>query len=339
MDPNTYQYDAVEMHRRMVDDHVRTEWFRAAIASAVNPGDVVLDVGAGSGILSLFAAAAGASRVIAVERSHVAAELATTIVSDNGLGDVIEVVASDIEHVTLRGPVDVIVSEWLGAYGIDENLLAPVLLARDRWLRDGGRLVPARTTTWIAPVAHPIAADAIRFHDRPYGLDLSAMAPHDLDQVVWMPDGLDLSHLRAEPARVWDIDLQQMPVAEATRPYAAEVVFELSAGGVNALAPWFTAEVADGGVLTNAPGAASTHWGHFLFPVVTASGLGAGDRLEIGFHNVPASGGGSDHLWSVHSGTTLLEAHDTRRLRRTANEQPWRVVIASGESSLPDPLA
>ena len=68
----------------MICDRVRTEAFRRAIESVVRPGDVVLDVGAGSGILSLFAARAGAARVYAVERTTVAT-VAQMLAAANGL--------------------------------------------------------------------------------------------------------------------------------------------------------------------------------------------------------------------------------------------------------------
>ena len=62
-------YQRLAMHRLMLRDRVRNETFREGIGAAVTPGNVVLDVGAGTGILSLFCIQAGAQRVYAVERT------------------------------------------------------------------------------------------------------------------------------------------------------------------------------------------------------------------------------------------------------------------------------
>src|ERR1700749_3145392 len=97
-------YAELEVHRTMIRDRVRTEAFRRAIESVVRPGDVVLDVGAGSGILSVFAARAAA----------------------NGVAEIVQVFHGDVMEIELPGRVDVIVSEWLGGFGIDEGMLGPV---------------------------------------------------------------------------------------------------------------------------------------------------------------------------------------------------------------------
>ena len=97
------------------------------IESGGRPGDVVLDVGAGSGILSLFAARAGAACVYAVERTAVAAG-AQGLAAANGVAEIVQVFHGDVMEIEAapgpRGRCD-LVSEWLGGFGIDEGMLGP----------------------------------------------------------------------------------------------------------------------------------------------------------------------------------------------------------------------
>jgi predicted RNA methylase len=166
-------YAEFEVHRTMICDRVRTEAFRRAIDSVVRPGDIVLDVGAGSGILSVFAARAGAARVYAVERTSVAV-LAQELAAANGVAEIVQVIHGEVIDVELPERVDVIVSEWLGGFGVDEGMLVPVIVARDRWLKPGGVMIPRLVTAWAALVhdrpAHGGAA-------RPPGGRRSAPAP------------------------------------------------------------------------------------------------------------------------------------------------------------------
>jgi SAM-dependent methyltransferase len=136
----------------------------------VRPGDIVLDVGAGSGILSVFAARAGAARVYAVERTP-AAVLAQELAAANGAAEIIQVIHGDITDVELPERVDVIVSEWLGGFGIDEGMLVPVIAARDRWLKPGGVVIPGLVMAWAALVHDRyLGGDGGVLADNPYGL-------------------------------------------------------------------------------------------------------------------------------------------------------------------------
>ena len=155
-------YAEVEVHRTMICDRVRTEAFRRAINSAVRPGDIVLDVGAGSGILSMFAAQAGAARVYAVERTTVAV-LAQELAAANGVGEIVQLIHGDVMDVELPERVDLIVSEWLGGFGIDEGMLVPVIAARDRWLKPGGVMVPRSVTAWAALVHDRYLGETVEF--------------------------------------------------------------------------------------------------------------------------------------------------------------------------------
>ena len=155
-------YAEFEVHRTMICDRVRTEAFRRAIDSVVRPGDIVLDVGAGSGILSVFAARAGAARVYAVERTTVAV-LAQELAAANGVAEIVQVIHGDVLDVELPERVDVIVSEWLGGFGIDEGMLAPVIAARDRWLKPGGVMIPRSVTAWAALVYDRYLGETVEF--------------------------------------------------------------------------------------------------------------------------------------------------------------------------------
>ena len=59
-------------HRELLAHQLRTDAFREAICRVLKRGDVVVDLGSGSGVFSFFAAEAGAARVYAIEKQHVA---------------------------------------------------------------------------------------------------------------------------------------------------------------------------------------------------------------------------------------------------------------------------
>ncbi len=319
-----FSYDDLNIHRLMVGDEPRTRSFERSIRSTVRKGDVVLDVGAGSGILSLFAAQAGAARVYAVERAPVAAALARRLIAENGFADVIQVLPMDMDNLWIPEQVDVLVSEWLGVYGVDENMLAPVLQARDRCLKPGGAMIPSVVTAFLAPVKHPAAEQALQLRGRVYGLDLSALAPFSPHEVVWLKDPVSAEALRAEAMPLWVSDCATMPAAEARSPYAAELSFPLTGTGVNGFAAWFEAQMPGTEPLSNAPGQPAMHWGQFLFPVSNAADFVAGERLEVGFHNVPASLLGSHHIWASRGKDGAMEVHDTRKHPDAGSRVPWR---------------
>lgn len=109
----------------------------------------MLDVGAGSGILSFFAVQAGAARVFAVEASNMA-QHAQQLISANNLGDRIQVIAGKIEEIELPGKVDVIISEPMGYMLYNERMLETYLHAK-KWLKPTGKMYPSRGDLHVAP--------------------------------------------------------------------------------------------------------------------------------------------------------------------------------------------
>ena len=303
------EYEDLEVHRGMLRDATRTRVYQQAIFSAVRPGDVVLDMGAGTGVLSLFAAQAGAKRVYAVERTNIA-EFAAEMVERNGLSDCIEIIQNDIEKVSPPEKVDVILSEWLGVYGVNENLLAPLLTARDGWLKPGGRMLPDRVTVWLAPVSNEDLDQERNFWlNQPYDLDMSLMGE---DLPTSMQD-VSSQGILAEPAKLWSLEMVDFPLEEAARPLTADLTFRIARDAVvNALASWFWADFGDGLVLTNAPDAPETHWGQFLAPLRNPQRVVAGSLLQVRFSSIPSTTGYSETAWSVRLGSEPWLDHDTR---------------------------
>ncbi|KAK1945884.1 Protein arginine N-methyltransferase 3 [Phytophthora citrophthora] len=153
-DNDTYYFDSyshVGIHREMITDRIRTDGYRNAIINnpQVFEGKVVLDVGCGTGILSMFAAQAGAAKVIGIDRSEMG-DVAREIVAANGFSDVITILRGKVEEIELPvDKVDIIVSEWMGYCLLYESMLDTVLFARDKWLAPGGHLFPDKCSMFI----------------------------------------------------------------------------------------------------------------------------------------------------------------------------------------------
>jgi SAM-dependent methyltransferase len=296
----------------MLHDDVRNQAYRRGLEAVVKAGDVVLDFGAGTGILSMFAAQAGAARVYAVERTTIV-RLTRRLVKRNGFADRIVVIRGDMEGVNLPENVDVIVSEWLGTFGVDENMLAPLVLARDRWLKPGGRMVPVAVTAWIAPVWNDdLDLDMTLKSGRLYDLDLSLVADPDADPVSWSWQTVAPDALAAEPQVLWTTDVRTVSLEQAGSPFTAALT--LTAVGdrrINALTTWFTAAFENGIVLTNAPTAPVTHWGQYLFPLEKPVAVSSGSSMSVEFACTPAGPGYSTYAWSFRAGQGAWERHDS----------------------------
>ena len=197
--PTSGWADPVE-HGRMLHDERRTGAYLAAIDRAVRPGDVVLDVGTGSGVLAVAAARAGARRVYAVEASDIAAA-ARGVVEANGVADQVTVIPGWSRHIDLPEPADVMVSELIGNEPFEEEILETTRDARRRLLRAGGRQVPQRLTLYARPLLIPdaearqraIGHSALQRWQQLYGMDFRPLVDACLPGPVLMPTEAEIA--------------------------------------------------------------------------------------------------------------------------------------------------
>ena len=138
----------------MLHDDRRTGDYLAALAQAVQPGDVVLDIGTGSGVLAIAAARAGARHVYAVEASDIA-EVAERVFAVNDVADRITLVAGWSRQIELPEPADLLVSEIIGNEPFEEEILETTLDARRRLLKPDARLIPNALTLFARPLLLP----------------------------------------------------------------------------------------------------------------------------------------------------------------------------------------
>ncbi|KAG5106393.1 hypothetical protein JHK82_043363 [Glycine max] len=176
---------------------------------------VVLDVGAGTGILSLFCAKAGAEHVYAVECSHMA-DMAKEIVEANGYSNVVTVLKGKIEEIELPvAKVDIIISEWMGYFLLFENMLNSVLYARDKWLVDGGVVLPDKASLHLTAIEDAdYKEDKIEFWNNVYGFDMSCIKK----QAIMEPlvDTVDQNQIATNCQLLKTMDISKMAPGDAS---------------------------------------------------------------------------------------------------------------------------
>jgi type I protein arginine methyltransferase len=280
----------LEYHRSMLQDLERVNQFRQAIASALQPGDVVLDVGSGTGLLSFLALQCGAARAYAVETGPVI-ELARRVATANGYADRIVFLHDQSTKITLPEKVDVIVSETIGNFGLDEGIVEWVTDAATRHLKPGGRLIPQSLRLFAVPLEVPKLHRRVEeWSTAVCAIDYSGVGQFATNQLHWIKFASDSTLSEPQP---W----ANVLLREATKDAASgDASFTCTRDGtLHGIGGWFEAELTPGVSLSNSPSSQTTSWSRALLLLGKPVTVRIGDRVDV---KLSAHANGS--LWRWH---------------------------------------
>lgn len=307
-------FGAASIHIRMLNDKARTAAFLAAVRQVVRPGDVVADLGTGTGVLAIAAAQAGAQRVFAVEASGIG-RLAERMFQDNGVADRIELLAGWSTRLQLPKPADVLVSEIIGNDPLAEQALELVLDARKRWLKPGARLIPSRLRILALPVmvsdeqirGQCFVPEVLTTWSSWYGLSFEPLA-----QAAPGPASMTRSVLKVSEAKACQPLGDPLVMADIIFPERenfrvdCEAHFQMGVpGALNGVLLYFEAELAPGKWFSVAPAGAdpACSWRFPLWVTTRARAVRPGDRVAVRYRY---RGGESEVELESEAGPGLL---------------------------------
>lgn len=268
-----------DWHRTILVDEGRNAAYDAALRRAVRAGSRVLDIGAGSGLLAMMAARAGATEVVSCEMNAAMAGVAAEIVERNGYADRISIVGKHSRQLAigadLAEPVDILVSEIVTNDLLGEDVLGCMEDAIGRLTRPDAKIIPSHGAVRIA-LAH-YGKLAKRQFASVQGFDLSPM--NVFDGRIDLSAGNETLDLRSEPADLFAFDFASGGPFDNHR---ASVALTSSGGAVNGIAQWIRLRMDADGIYENrpAPGASSC-WGVMFQPLPAVLEMRPGEKLTI----------------------------------------------------------
>lgn len=314
-------FSNLSTHSSMMQDTIRTGAFKRAVESNKDDfrGKVVMDVGSGSGILAFFALQAGAAKVYCVEAGPLH-ETITELAEANGFANRVIVVHKLLQDIRVGEVerVDTIISEVLGHCLFAERGIETMIVARDRFLKPGGKMFPARATFMVAPYCDAAAherrhreAKCFWVQEDWYGVNLSSQAQRALKETFNKPLHTQFhpDQLRSVPhVEVFDF---MAITAEDLVDFSVRFNVEARKSSViHGLATWWYAHLEGSEcevILSTSPWDDLTHWWQTKFSLgPDPLAVNAGDKIAGVLHFGKAHG-------NTYQCSLSMEANSVKR--------------------------
>lgn len=262
-------YSHFGIHEEMLKDSVRTKSYMNAILQNkdIFKDKVVLDVGCGTGILSMFAAKAGAKHVIGIDMSEIINQ-AKDIIKENGFEGKITLIKGKVEEVDLPAPyekVDIIISEWMGYFLFYESMLETVLVARDRWLQPDGLILPDKANMYIMGIEDAqYKEDKINYWDNVYGFNYQSIKK--LALIEPLVDAVPAEQVITKTCKIKTLDIMKATKEDVT--FTSKFSLPVQQRNMcHALVVYFDIEFSFGKKVyfSTSPFAKLTHWKQTVF--------------------------------------------------------------------------
>ena len=258
-------YSTIHSQRSMFCDKTRNAYYQNALRNAVTPKSVILDLGAGLGELGMIALSEGADKVYLVEPASVA-DITEIIVKENGLKNQVTCIKGKIEDVELPEKVDVIISVFTGNFLLSEDLLPSLFYARDKYLREGGRLIPDRAKMFVSAVCMP---EFYEKHidcwiDTESGIDYSKVRDYAVNSIyAYRHKNKNDLLILSPPAELVELDFMQATNASCHSTVEIEITQD---GTLHGWLGWFDARMGEKWLSTS-PLGEKMHWGQIFLPM------------------------------------------------------------------------
>lgn len=305
-------------HIGMLLDRHRNLQFARAIHKLVRRGDVVVDIGTGTGLLAMLAARAGARRVYAIERDPVVHQ-AEILAERNGVRDRIEFLHAEAEKVELGTRADVVVTEMIGPVGYDENLAGVLELGRKRFLKKNGRQLTRTLRLGFLPLLYDRYKEFYRWPRQVCGLDYRSLSAWSIHRPLYhhrLGNPLHLPRKRVAPW-LWLAPHDLLDATQALLPFEERLHWRATRSlRFNGMVAAFRCELIKGLWVDSRK---AWHWPHVFFPLKGEATLSRGDLLEWYFGVNPdltfhwaarVTRAGKVRFHSVHSQYFMIEGID-----------------------------